>query len=129
MDKKTLTKKIIITVLLGLLVGVFIYCIISRFENIKYILDSLNASIQIGNNTKVINELNQILSLHYLCFIAFIIQVLLNTFIIVYLWIPKNTNKVLEYTYKDFKADKEKKRQEKKSKAINKLQKKIDKLK
>ena len=116
----TTKKKIILTILLAVLVGVGVYCVV---VNLIDIIDRINFLIAYKNEDFISRPLYikyLVRWIIYLCF--FIFATIIGGLLIFRLWFNKKTKAQLKYSYQDYKDEKHKKRLEK----LDKKKKSID---
>ena len=104
-------RKIILTVLFGVLVAIGVYCVVVDItdivERIKFLITYQNKDFPLKS-----------LYVKYLIkwiiyFVVFIFDIIISGFLIFKIWFDKKTKEQIKYSYQDYKNEKHKKQLEK----------------
>ena len=101
----TTKKKIILTILLAVLVGVGVYCIVVDITDIILFVDNSSAYKELGKNVYLYHLIKYIFYS-----IIFISTTLIGGLLIFKIWFDKETKQQIKYSYEDYKNAKNKKR-------------------
>ena len=122
-------KKIILTVLLGLLIGLGIYCCVNIFSNISYCIKEFNYW-KISSPDEIYRK-SLIHTFVYSCLfnLFFLSSLIIEIIIIVKIWnFHTKIRYSLKYSYEEYKEKKQLKQLEKKEKKKQRLAQKLKKL-
>ncbi len=123
---KELTKKILLTIGLALLIGIAVYLLVRYFPTFKFYKRALD-DLKNHNNKEELWLYKRTIFTLVVLFIFLFSNILIYLFFICKIWFLKKIVDV-KYSYQEYKEEREQKIQNKKKRKIEKLQKKINKL-